>query len=116
MSSPDLTPNEWSLVALALESHERAMFERSAFGVADAAHRLRDRIVAATRDDLPDWFSRCESTYDVAGPERRERCAFPALDSQGWHMHGDFHESITWAWGSEEVLAAKDQRRAEAGS
>lgn len=49
--TPELSRNEWNLVVLALESHERTMFERSAFGVADATHRLRNRIVQSLAAD-----------------------------------------------------------------
>lgn len=111
---PDLTRNEWNLVRLALESHERAMFERAAFGTADATHYLRDRITAALADEGDpgaDWFQRCDAVYEDAGSGMRERCGFPSLDSAAWHMHPDSHEGLVWVWGYDEVEARKEERR-----
>lgn len=111
---PELTRNEWNLVRLALESHERAMFDRAAFGTADATHYLRDRITADLAQD-DDWFERCPAVYEDSVTGARERCGFPSLDSPAWHMHPDDHEGLHRLWGGREVADLKEQRRSEYG-
>lgn len=66
-------------------------------------------VVPLDDERADDWFDRCPSIYGANQP--LERCGFPALTSAQWYMHDDVHESATWNWGSDEVRAAKEERR-----
>lgn len=55
---PRLTPNEWAVVRLALETQERVMLERDAPAAAEAARLLRLKLARRSRRG---WWARAVS-------------------------------------------------------